>query len=424
MSESIVSEFKISKSDFTRIRKQSFSSTLLFMMNFLKKSLSIEIENFMSFLKDDICFLKHKPFTKSAFVQCRKKIKPEVFKHLSSLLVGEFYTDNEGAVKRWNNFRLLSVDGSRLTLPNTKELKRIYGEAKNNTKTSIVQARLSVLYDVLNDYAIDGLLSPLSSGEKALAIEHLKYTMKGDLIIYDRGYPSFELIYEHDKIGIDFLIRVKIGFSGLTQAFYDSGNKSEIVKMFPGKNTKISEKEYTRESFVKIRLVRVDLPDGTVEILISSLLDTNEYKNKLFKELYFKRWKVETYYDELKNKLKLECFSGYSNHSVQQDFNAALFVSNVQTLLVTELNEELNKGTQETKYKYKINTNLSYGFLKDKIISLFLSDSEISEIISELKELFSKNLIPIRPNRKFDRDVGKYRNRIKPKITKNQRDAI
>lgn len=60
-----------------------------------------------------------KPFTKSAFVQCRKKINPEVFKHLSNKLISEFYTDNEDGVKRWHNFRLLSVDGSRLLLPNT-----------------------------------------------------------------------------------------------------------------------------------------------------------------------------------------------------------------------------------------------------------------------------------------------------------------
>ena len=73
-------------------------------------------------------FNKHfnlKPFTKSAFVQYRKKIKPELFKHLSDTIVNEFYTDNEAGIKLWNGFRLLGVDGSRLTLPYTKELTHI-----------------------------------------------------------------------------------------------------------------------------------------------------------------------------------------------------------------------------------------------------------------------------------------------------------
>lgn len=102
------------KQDFTRSRKQSFGNTLLLMINFLTKSLSLEIENFVRYLKRDISTAS--PFTKSAFVQCRKKISPEVFCHLSNLLVNEFYTDNSG-VELLKGFRVLAVDGSRVTLP-------------------------------------------------------------------------------------------------------------------------------------------------------------------------------------------------------------------------------------------------------------------------------------------------------------------
>ena len=54
-------------------------------MNFLTKSLSIEIENFVSHLKRDCGLIGFKSFTKSAFVQYRKKIQPEVFKKLSDI---------------------------------------------------------------------------------------------------------------------------------------------------------------------------------------------------------------------------------------------------------------------------------------------------------------------------------------------------
>lgn len=48
----------------------------------------------------------------------------------------------------------------------------------------------------------------------------------------------------------------------------------------------------------------------------------------------------------------------------------------------------------------------------------------MDKTIEELKSLFSKHLVPIRPNRSNERDVDKYRKRLKPKITKNQKDAI
>ena len=125
-------------------------------------------------------YLNIKPFTKSAFVQYRKKIKPELFKHLSDTIVNEFYSDNEQGVELWNSFRLLAVDGSRLTLPSTDELKKIYGQTRNQSQTGVTQARVSVLYDVINNYVIDGILSPLKIGEGKLAIQHLLYVKEND----------------------------------------------------------------------------------------------------------------------------------------------------------------------------------------------------------------------------------------------------
>ena len=97
----------------------------------------------------------------------------------------------------------------------------------------MVQARVSVLYDVLNKYVLDGILSPLSKGEVDSAINHLAYTKPKDLIIYDRGYPSFRLIYEHYIRSIDFVIRAKKDFNNEVIDFYTSDLKSKIVKMYP-----------------------------------------------------------------------------------------------------------------------------------------------------------------------------------------------
>jgi len=368
--------------------------------------------------------LNIKPFTKSAFVQYRKKIKPELFKHLSDTIVHEFYTDNKEGIELWRGFRLLGVDGSRLTLPFTTELKKIYGETKNQNDTGVVQSRVSVLYDVINNYVIEGILSPLKIGEGKLAIQHLMHVKENDLVIYDRGYPSFNLMYEHLKLNSNFLMRVKVGFSNITKEFIKNGKSSQIVDIYPGQHKTYTDKEYNKNTSIKVRLVRIELPSGQIELLITSLLNSKKYSNKIFKELYFKRWAVETFYDELKNKLKIEHFSGYSNQSILQDFYAALFISNVQTLIVNEITDEINTETKGTKYSYKVNNNLSYGFLKNRIINLFFSNNGMDNTLKELRILFKKNIIPIRPNRFFQRNTGKYRKRLKPKVTKNQRDAI
>ncbi len=398
----------------------TFKITLLIISNLLRKSLSLELVNFVSYFNESNSE-NLSNFTQSAFIQSRNKIKPKVFKHLSSVLVTEFYTDNDLSIKLWNGFRLLAVDGSMINLPDTKELEDYYGRTRNQTNSGVVQARTSVLYDVLNKIVIDSKLAPNHIGEILLAKEHLSYTKKGDLLIYDRGYPSFELIYLHNKLGVDYLFRVKSDFNNVVKAFVQSGKTNQIVEIRPTQNRSFKDKDFTKESTEKVRLIRVILDNGTCEILMTSLLNSKIYKTKIFKELYFKRWEVETFYDELKNKLKVEYFSGYSNNTIQQDFNAAIFISNLQTLIVNDLGEELNEQTKGRKLKYKVNTNLSYGFLKNRIIKLLIENGDME---TELKKLFKEHLVPIRPNRKYQRNNGKHRYGTKSKIFKNQKDTI
>jgi hypothetical protein len=414
----------MNKQDFTRKRKQPFGSVLLFMFNLLRKSLVIEIDNFIQHLNLKVNSGNIQNFSSSAFVQKRKKINPEVFKYLSQVITESNYVEGNLTVKLFNGFRVLAVDGSKITLPYTEELRQAFGESKNNSNTVIVQAQSSVLYDVLNHIVLDSALDKLEKGERELALKHSIQWKKNDLIIYDRGYPSYDFKYEHIKSNVDYLIRVKMTHSKIVKCFADSSKKSIITEVFPQERHSFEGKDYNKNSGLKVRLVRVDLPSGEVEILMTSLLDSQKYPTKIFKELYFLRWGVETFYDELKNKLKVEYFTGYSKISIEQDFYCAIFISNLQSIIVNDLQEELKIKNQGKKYVQKINTNLSYGFLKNRILELLFKEAPLEQVFSELESLFLKNTIPIRENRKNKREVGKYRNRIRPLVLKNQKDAI
>jgi len=411
--------------DFTRNRKQPFSATLLFMFNLLRRSLTIEIDGFVRHLNEHLSLGKMKLFTSSAFIQNRKKINPTVFNHLSKVIIDNFYTKDNDVIALFKGFRVLAVDGSRITLPCTAELKKCYGVTKNQSKVELVQGRASVLYDVLNGIALDATLNNINTGERELALTHAYRWKKKDLIIYDRGYPSYDFINEHIKQEINCLIRVKTTNSfSVINAFVAGGKKSIVTEIYPREKQSFKGKGYNKNTGLKVRLLRIDLPEGEVEVLITTLLDSNKYPNKIFKELYFLRWGIETFYDELKNKLKVEYFTGYSESSIQQDFFCAIFISNLQSVIVNDIKEELTGKTQHRKYDYKVNTNLSYGFLKNRVLELLCQQIPLDNVFQELEALFLKNTIPIRNNRSNPRNTAKYRARLKPKITKNQKDAI
>ncbi|AYN03550.1 IS4 family transposase [Flavobacterium sp. 140616W15] len=386
--------------------------------------MAIEINNFLEYLNSKLEFQKIESFTSSAFVQKRKKIKPEVFNHLSSVITDNYYVQGNQNIKRFKDFRVLAVDGSKITLPFTEQLKMSFGESKNQTNTSIVQARSSVLYDVLNRLVLDSVLENIKTGERELALNHKGHWKEGDLIIYDRGYPSYDFKYEHIKAGINYLIRVQKNHSKIVSSFISSEKRTLIVDVFPQEKHLFTGKDYDKSTSIKVRLVRVDLPSGEIEILMTSLLDSQIYPSGIFKELYFLRWGIETFYDELKNKLKVEYFTGYSKMSIEQDFFCAVFISNLQSIIVNDLEEELKAKNQNTKLDYKVNTNLSYGFLKNRILELLFKEAPLEEVFKELENLFLQNTIPIRLNRNNKREAGKYRTRVRPLVLKNQKDAI
>ena len=302
LGQDLVAKFKMKEQDFTRNRKQPFLSTLLLMINQLRKSLAVEIDGFVRFFNDKFSAgISH--FTSSAFIQNRKKINPDVFKHLTAIIIDNFYTPDNEDLKLLRGFRVLACDCSIITLPFTSELKEQYGVVKNVSTLDIAQAKVSVLYDVLNELVLDIDLDKPRFSERDLALRHRHCWQPNDLIIYDRGYPSFEFINEHIRSGIDCLIRAKTAHSQLIKTFIASGKKSETTLMYPDQDKSFKGKPYTRKHSIQVRLIRVDLPSGEIEVLITTLLDSRKYPTKMFMKLYFMRWKVETFYDELKNKL-------------------------------------------------------------------------------------------------------------------------
>jgi hypothetical protein len=118
-SDKIIIDYRMNKTDFSRTRKQPFGDMLLFMFNFIRKSLPIEIDNFVNFINSNKDSFKVQNFTKSAFVQKRRKINPDVFKYLTSIIIiiENYYVENKPDVKLFYGFRIIAVDGSKITLP-------------------------------------------------------------------------------------------------------------------------------------------------------------------------------------------------------------------------------------------------------------------------------------------------------------------
>ena len=415
-SEEFMNRNRADEKDFTRKRKLPFVSLILFMSNIIKQTVQKELTKFIKTFSD-----RNSNITKSAFSQSRMKLKPEAFIELNKRLVDEFYTDN--IVKKWKGFRLLAIDGSKLILPtHSNELMDKFGTLSSGM--IIPQAQISSCYDVLNEIILDTQLETLQVNEMNQAVRHLEKLSKGDLIIFDRGYSATWFYYMIKLNGLDFVNRIPKGFRKDAENFRLSDKVDDIIEIdIPPQKSRYGLQRHglTRENVkpFKLRLVKVILDTGEVEVLATTLLDKIKYPLEIFKDLYFKRWGIETNYNRLKSNIHVEEFSGLTEVAIRQDFYANMFINNLQSIIALDSKEEMDKENKCREYEYKINRNLSLGFMKDRIVEIFTSDNP--KYYEELKDLFKMNPNPIRKGRKNPR---KHQDKNRRKYFMNRKRAV
>ncbi len=373
---------------------------------FLNRSIQRELDSFFQKITSSEYSIREA--TKGAFSQARKKFNAWAFEHLNEVAINTFYETAEYYV--WKGMRLLAVDGTRLMLPNHPSIKQEFGEASFGPKADSPRSLAlgSMLYDVLNQVCIDAKLAPYKkSSERALLEEHMKKLRPNDLLLLDRGYPSILLFFQLMILGVDFVVRMKGSWWQVVREFRKSDAKETIVTFtLPQKDHKRlqSHPQWINKQ-IKCRLIKVELDNGEIEILCTSLVDMEEYPIELFKELYHFRWNEEEAYKLLKSRIELEKFSGKTARAVKQDFHAKVFLLTLSATFAHPIEEKVKqeyRANEERKYDQKINRTTAISMTKEILVSIFLKH-DFKKAFEAFDDIVFKTREVIRPNRKFER---------------------
>ena len=340
--------------------------------------------------------------TKSAFSQARKKFKHTAFIELNDDQVRYFYA--HFAPDTWHGFRLLAIDGTMATLPKNEAVGAHFGYWHPQAGGQCPKARISQLFDVLNKISVDAQIAPKDRGERDLATEHLGHLSANDLVLLDRGYPAFWLFSAIRSTGAHFCSRMCLQEWNVVKAFLSSALCEQIVELEPAYSAeKACEERRLSQAPIPVRLLRIELPNGEIEVLATSLLDQACYPYELFKELYIQRWPIEEDYKAMKSRLEVENWSGESVEAVRQDFHATFFAKNLAAILAQPAQHAVREQSAHKKYTYKVNMTHLYGQLKMNIVKLFTAANPL-KLLRILWQHMTKTIEPIRPHRSNPRN--------------------
>lgn len=334
----------------------------------------------------------------SAFCQARQKFKHTAFiELLRDQVVAPFYAD--GDYEKIKGYRVLAIDGSVLRLPNSAEIRKEFGQVRNKNRYRTAthnEAKISVLYDVLNRFPLDGVIARARTNDAPLAQEHMPCLGAGDIVVLDRGYASYAIFAKILEKHAEFVIRCprrRFGDGG--GLFTDDSCQSKQVELTPSGKL---DKETSLPRSISVRFARVLLPTGEVEVLITSLRDETQFPVPVLAELYQKRWGVETFFHTLKSRLCLEHFTGKTVEAVKQDFFSTLYISALEAVLIADAEQQLKH--RQTRNKLKVNKAISFNVIKDRAIDILLKkELSIDELLEELNTLFMQSPTAVRPQR-------------------------
>lgn len=372
---------------------------ILFFINQLKSSIQTELDSFFRVLLNSDTPVRE--VTKGAFSQARQKLSHRAFVELNGHLAERFYADFN--VKTFQGYRLLAMDGAALQLPNQPEVAVHFGGMSFNTGNDRPMARVSQLYDLRNKITLDAKIRPYSQGEREMALQHASHLKTDDLVLYDRGYPAFWLFAWHRARQIPFCARISADHWMQVKRFYQSGQKETWIELKPSFDSKQKCHELGIScNPITLRLIRVELETNETEILITSLLDAEQFPEAIFQNLYHERWGIEENYKTMKCRLQLENFTGESVEAVYQDFYARVFMMNLTAVFTHPAQEIVDNNANRRRHPHQVNFTYGLSAMKDCILRLFRQANPL-KLIQRLLDLFIRTTESIRPNRSFPR---------------------
>src|SRR3954451_21351316 len=169
--------------------------------------------------------------TDSAFSQARRRLGVAPLRHLF-LETARPMATHQTVGASYHGWRLMGLDGTTLDLPDTPENARTFGRpTTGRAEGAFPQVRLLALCK-LGTHAVCALaIKPLCHGEPSMVGQLLDHLGPGTLLIWDRGFFSYELISADVRRGAHLLARVKSNTILKPLRRLDDG--SYLAKIYP-----------------------------------------------------------------------------------------------------------------------------------------------------------------------------------------------
>lgn len=264
----------------------------------------------------------------------------------------------------WHGHRVMLIDGSSFSTPDTPELREHFGTASGQVPgCGFPVAHLLVLFCASTGLLLNVWASPRNTSDVGLTDEAHLLMEQGDVLVGDdsfSGYPHLASLVArglHGVFPVHHLRKVdfrpgrahcpggKRAVAGRVKSEWvmSLGKRDQIVRYFkPGQcPARMSREQFDAlPASLRVREIRrrVRLATGrrvTVTV-VTTLLDAEKYPAEEIVGLRLRRWEVETNLGHLKTTMKLDVLRSMSVAGVLKELTVIALIYNLVRVVMLE----------------------------------------------------------------------------------------
>ena len=249
--------------------------------------------------------------SEAAFAKARQRM-PITFWIELIIVLGENFEKQHHDLHQFRDFRILAMDGTRIDLPECRELRSHFGTAKNAFGLQQPQARMVMLQFPFTRMPYRYELAPVSCGETTLAMRLCAQLCRRDLVLLDAGFWSYGLLWTIQNKQAFFALRLKSGVKFVT--LKRLGDSERLVRWMP-KDSRGNWRKLGLPKSIDLRVIEYRVPGFRRQSIVTNVLSQRAISHadwtrlrtscqdahrKLSVGLFHRRWEIETSYYEMK----------------------------------------------------------------------------------------------------------------------------
>lgn len=378
--------------DFSRqhLGKLSFYDTMRLIIGMGKGSTSDEI---MDYFDLDPSLIP----SQSAFSQRRSQILLSAFQYLFA----EFSSAFPATTNQFKDHCILAFDGCHIVYTTNADIIEDYNKPHLIDYKGFNHMHLNGFVDVISKAFLDIVIQPGQHPDERAAMRSMLDHFNPDspekyIITADRGYESYDSIFQCELKNFKYVFRVKAPassrsmLSSFSSELPDNQEEFDVLikRFFTDKYTNIMKQQndvyhYMNPyktipnfqkllagrhlRFLQFRVLKIKTGDNAYEYLITNLpfsFDLNDIK-----EIYHWRWGIEVSFRYLKHANGLLHFHCKKPEFLKQEIYANLILYNFGIFLANEASRQnLKKKRNGNKYNYSIDISTALKLARKYLI--------------------------------------------------------